>query len=132
MPCWVIYLKAKLFVKGDLRPKNHPCFCGIILIFWKKSLAQSFVVFWSVLMKLWIYKILNLMWVMSYPPIYKIFHSWFDLHIFKNFMEKEPFGQYCGRFDRFSQTYEVAKFLIDLIVSLRSWCHTRDWTHIIC
>ena len=35
-------------------------------------------------------------------------------------MEKEPFAQFYGRFDSFSQSYEVAKFLIDLIVSPRS------------
>ena len=32
-------------VKGDLRPKTHPGFYGIILmILWKKGLVQSFVV----------------------------------------------------------------------------------------
>ena len=32
-------------VKGDLRPKTHPSFYGIILmILWKKGLVQSFVV----------------------------------------------------------------------------------------
>ena len=32
--------------KGDLRPKTHPSFYVIILmILWKKSLVQSFVVF---------------------------------------------------------------------------------------
>ena len=49
--------------------------------------------------------------------MYKIFLHWFALPNFVNFMEKEPFAQFYGRFDRFSQTYEVAKFLIDLIVS---------------
>ena len=132
MPCWVIYLEAKLFVKEDLRPKNHPCFCGIILVLWKKSLIQSFVVFWSILMKLWSYKVLNPAWVTSYLRMYKIFHPWFALHIFVNFMEKEPFAQFYGRFDRSSRTYEVAKFLIDLLVSPRSWRHTREWTHIVC
>ena len=43
--------------KGDLRPKTHPCFYVIILILivlWKKSLVQSFVVLISshVVMKL--------------------------------------------------------------------------------
>ena len=52
--------------------------------------------------------------------MYKIFHPWFALHIFINFMEKEPFAQCYGRFNRFSPTYEVAKFLIDLIVSSHS------------
>ena len=53
----------------------------------------------------------------SYAQMYKIFIHWFALPNFVNFMEKEPFAQFYGRFDRFSQTYEVAKFLIDLIVS---------------
>ena len=53
----------------------------------------------------------------SYPRMYKVFHPWLALHIFVNFMEKEPFTQFYGCFDLFSQTYEVAKFLIDLIVS---------------
>ena len=43
MPCLVIYLEATICVEGHLTPKNHPCFYGIILILWKKSLAQSFV-----------------------------------------------------------------------------------------
>ena len=39
--------------------------------------------------------------------MYKIFHSWFTLHIFVSFMEKGPFAEFYGLFDRFSQTYEV-------------------------
>ena len=31
----------------------------ILMTLWKKSLVQSFVVLWSVLMKLWSYKVLN-------------------------------------------------------------------------
>ena len=39
--------------KGELTPKNHPCFYVIILMtLWKKNLVQSFVVLRSVLMKL--------------------------------------------------------------------------------
>ena len=51
--------------KGDVRRKTCPCFYAIILtILWKnRSLVQRFGVFWSVLMKLWSYKILNLAWV---------------------------------------------------------------------
>ena len=46
--------------KGELRPKNHPCFYVIILMtLWKKSLVQSFAVLLSVLMKLRSYKVLN-------------------------------------------------------------------------
>ena len=46
------------FLKGDLRPKAHPCFYGIILItLRKKLLAQSFE---SVTTKLQKYKVLNL------------------------------------------------------------------------
>ena len=58
--------------------------------------------------------------------MYKIFLSWFALHIFVSFIEKEPFAEFYGLFDRFSQTYEVAKFLIDLIVSRRSSRHTSE------
>ena len=47
-------------------------------------------------------------------------------------MEKKLFAQFYGRFDCFSQTYEIAKFLIDLIVSPRSWRHTRETKRIIC
>ena len=35
-----------ILIKGELKPKTHPCFYGIILmILWKKSPVQSFVVF---------------------------------------------------------------------------------------
>ena len=30
------------------------------------------------------------------------FYSWFSLHIFVNFMEKDLFTQFDGRFDHFS------------------------------
>ena len=36
----------KTGLKGDLRPKTHPYFHGIIIMIpWEKSLAQSFLVF---------------------------------------------------------------------------------------
>ena len=35
--------RSKTVIKGDLRPKTHPCFYGIILmILWEKSLSESF------------------------------------------------------------------------------------------
>ena len=40
MPCWVINLEAKLYVKGELRLKNYPYFCGKILIYGKKALYK--------------------------------------------------------------------------------------------
>ena len=62
--------------QGNRGQKNRPCFCGInVMILWKKSLETSFLVFWSFLTK-------NLAWVTSYQAMYKMFHSWFSLHIF--------------------------------------------------
>ena len=66
----------------------------ILMTLWKKSLVQSFVVLWSVLMKLWSYKVLNPAWMTSYQRIYKTFYSSFSLHIFDNFMKKESFTQF--------------------------------------
>ena len=58
-------------------------------------------------------------------------HSWFSLHIFVNFMEKEPFTQFYGSFDHFTWSYEVAMFWM-INGSLRKWSHTREWTYILC
>ena len=67
-------LATCLAFKRDLRPKSNSCFYSVIsMILWKKSLVQSCVVFWSVLMKSWIYKVLNPEWVTSYPRICKTF-----------------------------------------------------------
>ena len=72
-----------------MRPKINSCFYGIIsTILWKNNLEQSFVVFWSVLAKLWSFKVFNPVWVMSHQQMYKTFHPCFHLHIFANFMEK--------------------------------------------
>ena len=78
----------------------------------KETCTKFCGVFWSVLTKLWSYKVLNVAWVTSYPRMYKIFHPWFSLRIFVNFMEPfmEPFTLFYGHFDHFSWTYEVAKF----------------------
>ena len=80
--CWTRYFSTqlskkngcrKMILKGELRPKIQPCFFGIILmILWKKNLEQSFVVFWSVLTKLWSYKVCNPAWVPSYPWMYSL------------------------------------------------------------
>ena len=59
------------------------------MILRKKSLARKFV-FLSVLTMLWSYKAFNPVWVTSYPQMYKVFHPWFPLHIFVNYMETEP------------------------------------------
>ena len=107
----IIGLSQFTKVKGDLRPKTRPGFYGIILIIlWKKRLVQSFVVLWSVFMKLWSYKALNPTWVTSYPRMYKHFISVFLCIFFFDFVEKEPFTQFYGLFDHFSWTYKVAKF----------------------
>ena len=54
-------------LKGNWGIKTHPCFYIIILMtLWKKSLVQSLVVLQSFLMKLWSYKVLNLVLVTPY------------------------------------------------------------------
>ena len=64
--------------------------------------------------------------------MHKIFHSLFVLHIFVTLIEKEPFTQFYGRFDRFSQAYKVPKFLIDLIVShVVDVIHANEHTYIM-
>ena len=103
-------------LKGELRPRTHPCFYGIILmILWKKRFVQSFVVFWSVLTKLWSYKVFNPAWVTPYPPMYKTLQPWFSWHTFVDFMEKN-FLQFYGCFDHFLSIYYVAKFWM-----IKSW-----------
>ena len=93
--------------QGNRGQKNHPCFCGInVMILWKKSLETSFVVFRSFLTK-------NLAWVTLYQAMYKMFHSWFPLHIF---VEKEPFTQFYGRFDHFY--FMMRKDPFKLVISL--------------
>ena len=112
-------------LKEDLGPKTHPCFYVIMsMILWKKSLVPSFVLFWSVLTKLLSYKVL--VWVTSYPRMYKTFYPWFSLHIFVSFTEKEQF--YC-RFDHFSLTYKVAKFwIIKLCLEVSEVIHANEHT----
>ena len=73
--------------KGELWSEPLPSFYGIILMnLRKKSLVQSLVVLWSVLTKLWSYKVLNSTWVTSYPRMYKTSQLWFSLHILHSFM----------------------------------------------
>ena len=62
--------------------------------FMEKTHVARFVVFWSVLPKLWNQKALNSTWVTLHPRMYKTFHSWFTLNIFVNIMEKEPFNSF--------------------------------------
>ena len=40
----------------------------------------------------------------------KTFRPWFSLQDFVNFMEKEPFPQFYGRFGHFLWADEVSKF----------------------
>ena len=56
--------------------------------------------------------------------MYKTFHSWFALHIFKNFMEKESLAQFYGRFDCLSQTHEVTKLCLDVSEVIHRNKHT--------
>ena len=44
---------------------------------------------------------------MSAPPTDKTFHIWFSLHVFVNFMKKEPSTNSYAFFDYFSQIYET-------------------------
>ena len=42
----LLFTNKQIKLKGELRPKTHPNFYGLILmVLWTKSLAQSFVVF---------------------------------------------------------------------------------------
>ena len=46
--------------------------------------------------------------------MYKTYHFWFSLHIFVNFMKREPSRKFCGVFHYFSPTYEVTELLCDV------------------
>ena len=89
---WQIWKKnicLKKIIIVDLRPKTRPCFFDIILmILWEKSLIKSFVVYSSVLKKLWSFKVLNPSWVTSYRWMCITLHPWFSLHIFVDYIEK--------------------------------------------
>ena len=76
---------------GDLRKKT---FYGIILmILWKKK--AFYQVFWCFdQFSQRSEKLLNSVWVTSYPRIYKTFHYWFSLNIFVNVMQKEPWNNF--------------------------------------
>ena len=67
--------------------EKEPCtkFCGVLICSHK-------------VIKL---KILNPAREMPYARMYKTFHPRFYLHIYVNFMEKEPFTQFYGRFNHF-------------------------------
>ena len=117
---------CEMCFKGDLRPKNHPGFYGInLMVLWKKSLVQSFVVLWSIFTKG-----LNPVWETSYPRVYKTFHPWLSLHILVNFMWKRTFDTaFCVVFDNFSSTYEVAKFwIIKLCLDISEVIHANEYT----
>ena len=133
--CWIIKEKYRNNIlhehsfKGNLRSKTHHCFYGIILLIWWKKIffVQSFVGLWSVLTKLWSYKALNLEWVTSHPQIYKTFHSWCSLHVFIDFMEKEPLTQFYGCLDHFKWTCEVSKvWMIKLCFEVSDVTHVMN------
>ena len=44
------------------------------------------------------------------PRMHKTFHTWFSLHIFVNFMKKEPSTKFYFIFEYFSRTYEIIIF----------------------
>ena len=102
--------------KGDLKPKFQPWFLWHIwMTLQKKSLVQSFGVFWSVLTKLWSYKNLN--------PVSNVIPTnvqntplLVSLHSFVKFMVKKPFAKIDSEFDLFSWTYQfcLTKFRLDV------------------
>ena len=62
--------------------------------------------------------------------VQNISHPWFSLHVFINFMEKELFTPFYGRFDQFSWTYEVVKFwMIKLCLDVRDVIHANEHTY---
>ena len=51
------------------------------------------------------------------------------MHIFVNFMEKEPFTHFYGHFDHYSWTYEVEKFwMIKLCVDVTDVIHPNEYS----
>ena len=68
---------------------------------------------------------------MSAPPTDKTFHIWFSLHVFVNFMKKEPSTNSYAIFDYFSQIYETTKFgMIKLHLHKSDIIHTQEYTHV--
>ena len=66
----------------------------------------------------------------AHPQIYKTFHSWCSLHVFIDFMEKEPFTQFYGCLDHFKWTYEVAKvWMIKLCLEVSDVTHVMNIMH---
>ena len=51
------------------------------------------------------------------------------MHIFVNFMEKEPFTHFYGHFDHYSWTYEVEKFwMIKLCADVTDVIHPIEYS----
>ena len=45
---WLYHLWCFILLKGELRSQLHPCFyVRFLLIVWRKSTVQGFMVFWS-------------------------------------------------------------------------------------
>ena len=117
-------------VKGNLRPKTHHCFYGITLfIFYGKRALNK--VLWCFdqfprsyeVAKFW----LQLEWchTLKFTNSHPI-HSWFPMHIFVNFIEKELFTHIYGRVDHLSWAYEVPKFwVIKLCHDISDVIHTN-------
>ena len=63
----------------------------------------------------------------SYRRMFKTFHSWFSLHIFVKFTEKEPFIQFFSRYKPW--IHEVVKFwIIKLCFDVSDAIHTNKHT----
>ena len=119
-------------IKGDLRPKLHPCFYDtFFLILWRKSLVQSFAVFDQLSRS---YKVTEF-WVRRNDVIPANAQNVSPLVFFAkfyNFMEKDCSAKFYVTFNQFLRFYEIRKFWLIKLVSRRKWRHPLKWTYIIC
>ena len=77
-------------IKGELRPKFHPCFIYIfLLIFCRRTFNKVSRHFDHFFTKLWSCIVLNLTKVTSFLRLHITYHPYF-LANFVNLMEKEP------------------------------------------
>ena len=126
------FLEICSFLKEDLRPKSQLCFYGIILfLLRRKCLAQNFVVFLSVLTKLWSYKVFNPAWVTPYSRMHKKFHPWFSWYIFVSFLESTFWTGLCS-FWPIQMNLWCWEILNDKIVFRSKWLHRRKLTDLLC
>ena len=61
------------------------------------------------------------------PTNYKIFHPWFSLHIFVNFMEKEAFAVLCSFWPFLMNLWSYEVWMIKL--SRHKWRHTCKYAN---